>query len=130
MLNVWFQKGGPYLAIYLWAFMFVLSLVMMTVYPILIAPLFNKFTPVSNQNSCYFADVSLWLLMFSLIFPYVIIFCDANSFRRVSSGLKLKNLLHPSSFHWKSCLWLMDPQDQVIAMWVPTALHFIGLFCM
>ena len=41
------QKGGPYLAIYLWAFMFVLSLVMMTVYPVLIAPLFNKFTPVS-----------------------------------------------------------------------------------
>lgn len=42
------QKGGPYLAIYLWGFMLVLSLVMMTLYPILIAPLFNKFTPVSN----------------------------------------------------------------------------------
>lgn len=40
------QKGGPYLAIYLWAFMFVLSLVMMTIYPVLIAPLFNKFTPL------------------------------------------------------------------------------------
>ncbi|XP_031114189.1 CAAX prenyl protease 1 homolog [Ipomoea triloba] len=40
------QKGGPYLAIYLWGFMFVLSLVMMTLYPILIAPLFNKFTPL------------------------------------------------------------------------------------
>ncbi|XP_077233239.1 CAAX prenyl protease 1 homolog [Tasmannia lanceolata] len=42
------QKGGPYLAIYLWAFMFVLSIVMMTLYPILIAPLFNKFTPLSE----------------------------------------------------------------------------------
>ncbi|XP_034204659.1 CAAX prenyl protease 1 homolog isoform X2 [Prunus dulcis] len=40
------QKGGAYLAIYLWAFMFVLSLVMMTLYPVLIAPLFNKFTPL------------------------------------------------------------------------------------
>uniref|UniRef100_A0A803NXD6 CAAX prenyl protease 1 homolog n=1 Tax=Cannabis sativa TaxID=3483 RepID=A0A803NXD6_CANSA len=40
------QKGGPYLAIYLWAFMFILSIVMMTLYPILIAPLFNKFTPL------------------------------------------------------------------------------------
>ncbi|XP_065859735.1 CAAX prenyl protease 1 homolog [Euphorbia lathyris] len=40
------QKGGPYLAIYLWAFTFVLSIVMMTVYPVLIAPLFNKFTPL------------------------------------------------------------------------------------
>lgn len=40
------QKGGPYLAIYLWGFMFVLSIVMMTLYPVLIAPLFNKFTPL------------------------------------------------------------------------------------
>ncbi|KAF3441565.1 hypothetical protein FNV43_RR15479 [Rhamnella rubrinervis] len=40
------QKGGPYLAIYLWTFMFILAIVMMTVYPILIAPLFNKFTPL------------------------------------------------------------------------------------
>ncbi|XP_058737395.1 CAAX prenyl protease 1 homolog [Vicia villosa] len=42
------QKGGPYLAIYLWAFMFVLSLVMLTIYPIIIAPLFNKFTPLPD----------------------------------------------------------------------------------
>ncbi|CAH9097118.1 unnamed protein product [Cuscuta europaea] len=42
------QKGGPYLAIYLWGFMLVLSLVMMTLYPILIAPLFNKFTPLPD----------------------------------------------------------------------------------
>ncbi|XP_042388917.1 CAAX prenyl protease 1 homolog [Zingiber officinale] len=40
------QKGGPYLAIYLWVFILVLCLAMMTVYPILIAPLFNKFTPL------------------------------------------------------------------------------------
>ncbi|RWR80900.1 CAAX prenyl protease 1 [Cinnamomum micranthum f. kanehirae] len=40
------QRGGPYLAIYLWSFMFVLSIVLMTLYPILIAPLFNKFTPL------------------------------------------------------------------------------------
>ncbi|KAI4303380.1 hypothetical protein MLD38_039020 [Melastoma candidum] len=42
------QNGGPYLAIYLWGFMFVLSLVMMTIYPILIAPLFNKFIPLPD----------------------------------------------------------------------------------
>ncbi|XP_051145143.1 CAAX prenyl protease 1 homolog isoform X1 [Andrographis paniculata] len=40
------QIGGPYLALYLWAFMLVVSLVMMTIYPVLIAPLFNKFTPL------------------------------------------------------------------------------------
>ncbi|MED6172650.1 CAAX prenyl protease 1 [Stylosanthes scabra] len=42
------QKGSPYLAIYLWGFMLVLSLVMMTIYPVLIAPLFNKFTPLPD----------------------------------------------------------------------------------
>ncbi|KAJ4954196.1 hypothetical protein NE237_031028 [Protea cynaroides] len=42
------QKGGPHLAIYLWGFMFFLSIVMMTIYPILIAPLFNKFTPLPD----------------------------------------------------------------------------------
>ncbi|CAL1398866.1 unnamed protein product [Linum trigynum] len=44
------QKGGPYLAIYLWGFMFALSLVMMTIYPLLIAPLFNKFTPLPEGS--------------------------------------------------------------------------------
>eukprot|EP00246_Nothoceros_aenigmaticus_P009360 TRINITY_DN24819_c0_g1_i1.p1 TRINITY_DN24819_c0_g1~~TRINITY_DN24819_c0_g1_i1.p1 ORF type:complete len:455 (-),score=34.42 TRINITY_DN24819_c0_g1_i1:213-1517(-) len=38
--------GGPYLAIYLWGFMFALSLLLMALYPLLIAPLFNKFTPL------------------------------------------------------------------------------------
>lgn len=35
------QEGGPYSAIYLWAFMLVLSIVMMSLYLVLIAPLFN-----------------------------------------------------------------------------------------
>lgn len=48
IFSVLLQKGGPYLAIYLWGFMFALSIIMMTLYPILIAPLFNKFTPVST----------------------------------------------------------------------------------
>lgn len=42
------QKGGPYLAIYLWAFILVVSLVLMAIYPVLIAPLFNKFTPLPH----------------------------------------------------------------------------------
>ncbi|PKA60435.1 CAAX prenyl protease 1 like [Apostasia shenzhenica] len=42
------HKGGPYLAIYLWAFMFGLSILMLNLYPVLIAPLFNKFTPLPD----------------------------------------------------------------------------------
>ncbi|KAF8652934.1 hypothetical protein HU200_062363 [Digitaria exilis] len=40
------QIGGHYVAIYLWGFTFVLAVLMMTIYPIVIAPLFNKFTPL------------------------------------------------------------------------------------
>ncbi|XP_061999671.1 CAAX prenyl protease 1 homolog [Rosa rugosa] len=40
------KKGGAYSVIYLWVLTVVLSLVMMTIYPILIAPLFHKFTPL------------------------------------------------------------------------------------
>ncbi|XP_022017346.1 CAAX prenyl protease 1 homolog isoform X1 [Helianthus annuus] len=40
------QKSGPYLAIYLWGFIFVLSLFMMTIYPVLVPPLYNKLTPL------------------------------------------------------------------------------------
>lgn len=35
------RMGGPFFFLYLWAFLFVVSLVMMTLYPTLIAPLFN-----------------------------------------------------------------------------------------
>eukprot|EP00243_Klebsormidium_subtile_P003695 TRINITY_DN17285_c0_g1_i1.p1 TRINITY_DN17285_c0_g1~~TRINITY_DN17285_c0_g1_i1.p1 ORF type:complete len:432 (-),score=113.02 TRINITY_DN17285_c0_g1_i1:190-1485(-) len=38
------KVGGPYLAVYLWAFLLVLSLVMMVLYPLVIAPLFNTYT--------------------------------------------------------------------------------------
>ncbi|XP_050387643.1 CAAX prenyl protease 1 homolog [Argentina anserina] len=42
------KKGGAYSIIYLWVLIFVLSLVMMTIYPILIAPIFHKFTPLPD----------------------------------------------------------------------------------
>ena len=40
------QIGGAYLAVYLWGFMLGLSLFFMTIYPTVIAPLFNKFEPL------------------------------------------------------------------------------------
>ncbi|GBG61826.1 hypothetical protein CBR_g23782 [Chara braunii] len=40
------NKGGPYFPLYLWAFIVLFSLLMMTIFPILIAPLFNKYTPL------------------------------------------------------------------------------------
>lgn len=39
-------RSGPMMPYHLWAFVFALSLVMMTIYPTLIAPIFNKFDPL------------------------------------------------------------------------------------
>ncbi|KAA8520674.1 hypothetical protein F0562_015054 [Nyssa sinensis] len=76
------QKGGPYLAIYLWAFMLVLSLVMMTVYPILIAPLFNKFTPLPDGE----LRVKIENLASSLKFPLKKLFVVDGSTRSSHSN--------------------------------------------
>ncbi|KAK3009395.1 hypothetical protein RJ639_014658 [Escallonia herrerae] len=76
------QKGGPYLAIYLWVFMLVLSLVMMTVYPILIAPLFNKFTPLPDGE----LRVKIENLAASLKFPLKKLFVVDGSTRSSHSN--------------------------------------------
>ncbi|KAK4487812.1 hypothetical protein RD792_005492, partial [Penstemon davidsonii] len=76
------QKGGPYLAIYLWAFMLVLSLVMMTIYPVLIAPLFNKFTPLAEGD----LRVKIEKLASSLNFPLKKLFVVDGSTRSSHSN--------------------------------------------
>ncbi|KXZ51688.1 hypothetical protein GPECTOR_11g139 [Gonium pectorale] len=40
------KVSGPLMPLYLWGFVFALSLFMMTIYPVLIAPLFNKYEPL------------------------------------------------------------------------------------
>ncbi|CAI9785979.1 unnamed protein product [Fraxinus pennsylvanica] len=76
------QKGGPCLATYLWAFMFVLSLVMMTLYPILIAPLFNKFTSLPDGE----LRVKIENLASSLKFPLKKLFVIDGSTRSSHSN--------------------------------------------
>lgn len=40
------QKGGPYFYLYVWAFLFCFSVAMMTIVPVFIMPLFNKYEPL------------------------------------------------------------------------------------
>ncbi|EFJ52686.1 hypothetical protein VOLCADRAFT_78672 [Volvox carteri f. nagariensis] len=44
------QVAGPMLPLYLWGFIFALSLFFMTIYPVLIAPLFNKYEPLPEGS--------------------------------------------------------------------------------
>lgn len=47
------KNTGPLVALYLWFFILVVSLFMMTIYPVVIAPLFNKFTPLPEGSLRY-----------------------------------------------------------------------------
>lgn len=42
------QIGGPYFFVWLWAFVGVVSLLMLTIWPIFIAPLFDKYRPLDD----------------------------------------------------------------------------------
>lgn len=42
--------GGPYFYIYVWGFMFVFSVFMMTIVPVFIMPLFNKYEPLEDSD--------------------------------------------------------------------------------
>lgn len=44
------QRSSPYIGLYLWAFLLGLAIFMMTIYPVVIAPLFNKFTPLEEGS--------------------------------------------------------------------------------
>lgn len=42
------QRTSAYMPLYLWGFFFGLQIFFMTIYPVFIAPLFNKFSPLEK----------------------------------------------------------------------------------
>ncbi|KAF1321875.1 Caax prenyl protease 1, partial [Globisporangium splendens] len=67
--------GGELFYLYVWAFLFAFSLVMVTLYPVLIMPLFNKFTPLEEGALRSRIEV----LASSLHFPLTKLFvCDGS----------------------------------------------------
>jgi STE24 endopeptidase len=44
------QHAGPWVPLHLWGFVLSVSLVMLTIYPVLIAPLFNKFESLPDGS--------------------------------------------------------------------------------
>lgn len=47
------QRTSAYMPLYLWAFFFALQIFFMTIYPVFIAPLFNKFSPLEKGTLRY-----------------------------------------------------------------------------
>ena len=61
-MMVWIVRiGGPYFYFYVWAFMLVVSILMITIYPTVIAPLFNKYTKLDKGN-LFHSNISLFIL--------------------------------------------------------------------
>ncbi|RLN60604.1 hypothetical protein BBJ29_005825 [Phytophthora kernoviae] len=74
--------GGEYFYMYVWAFLFVFSVIMMTLYPVLIMPLFNKFTPLEEGE----LRTRIEALAASLNFPLTKLFVTDGSKRSSHSN--------------------------------------------
>ena len=82
-LLIWIiQIGGPYFFVYAWLFTLAVSIILITVYPSYIAPLFDKFTPMEEGE----LKVAIEKLASSVNFPLAELF--------VVEG--------------KSCMWLIS----------------------
>ncbi|KAK9144890.1 hypothetical protein Sjap_004793 [Stephania japonica] len=106
------QKGGPYLAIYLWGFTFVLSIVMMTLYPILIAPLFNKFTTLPEGE----LRQKIETLASSLKFPLKKLFVIDGSTRSSHSNAFMYGFFNNKRIVLYDTLIQQCNEDEVVAV--------------
>lgn len=76
------KKGGEYFYLYVWAFMFVFSVFMMTIVPVVIMPLFNKYEPLEDGP----LKTSIYELAGELKFPLTKLFVMDGSKRSSHSN--------------------------------------------
>jgi len=76
------NNGGKFLALWLWLSMFIMAIVMMTIYPVLIAPLFNKYEPLPDGP----LRTKIEALAASLSFPLKKLFVVDGSTRSAHSN--------------------------------------------
>ena len=73
------RLGGPHFYFYVWVFLWIVSIILMTIYPTFIAPLFNKYTPLTEgpvyDKVCLECFLSFLLLYFLLFWsrPYKVL---------------------------------------------------------
>jgi STE24 endopeptidase len=103
---------GPAMAMYLWSFMFVLSLVMLTIYPILIAPLFNKYTPLEEGS----LRTKIEDLASSLSFPLKKLFVVDGSKRSAHSNAYMYGFFKNRRIVLYDTLIQQCDEDQVTAV--------------
>ncbi|KAL6777605.1 hypothetical protein ACKKBG_A14915 [Auxenochlorella protothecoides x Auxenochlorella symbiontica] len=76
------ERAGPWVALHLWAFLLAMSMVLMALYPSVIAPLFNSFTPLPQGQ----LREEIEALAASLHFPLTKLFVIDGSKRSAHSN--------------------------------------------
>lgn len=103
---------GPYVALYLWLFAFILSLVMMTVYPVLIAPLFNKYDPLPDGS----LRTQIESLAASLSFPLKKLFVMDGSRRSAHSNAFMYGFFNNKRIVLFDTLLSQCSEEQVVSV--------------
>lgn len=106
------QHSGTIMVIYLFSFLLVLSLVMMTIYPVLIAPLFNKYTPLEEGT----LRTGIENLASSLSFPLKKLFVVDGSTRSAHSNAYMYGFFKNKRIVLYDTLIQQCSEDQVVAV--------------
>ncbi|KAG7397411.1 CAAX prenyl protease 1 [Phytophthora boehmeriae] len=104
--------GGEYFYMYVWAFLFVFSVLMMTLYPVLIMPLFNKFTPLEKGE----LRTRIEALAASLNFPLTKLFVTDGSKRSSHSNAYFFGLFKSKRIVLFDTLLEQATHDEIVAV--------------
>ncbi|OWZ07725.1 CAAX prenyl protease 1 [Phytophthora megakarya] len=104
--------GGEYFYMYVWAFLFTFSVVMMTLYPVFIMPLFNKFTPLEEGE----LRTRIEALAAKLHFPLAKLFVTDGSKRSSHSNAYFFGLFKSKRIVLFDTLLEQATHDEIVAI--------------
>ncbi|DAZ97407.1 TPA: hypothetical protein N0F65_011291, partial [Lagenidium giganteum] len=104
--------GGEHFYFYVWCFLFVFSIIMMTIYPVLIMPLFNTFTPLEQGE----LRTRIEALASSLNFPLTKLFVVDGSKRSSHSNAYFYGLFNSKRIVLFDTLLEQSTHDEIVAI--------------
>ncbi|XP_063721123.1 CAAX prenyl protease 1 homolog [Symsagittifera roscoffensis] len=109
-LLIWIIKiGGPYFFVYAWLFTLAVSIVLITVYPSYIAPLFDKFTPMEEGP----LKTAIEKLASSVQFPLAELFVVEGSKRSSHSNAYFVGLIKKRIVLFDTLMVGLHPDNKV-----------------
>jgi STE24 endopeptidase len=104
--------GGEFFYLYVWLFLLAFSIIMMTIYPVLIMPLFNKFTPLEEGP----LRTRIEALAASLSFPLTKLFVCDGSKRSNHSNAYFYGFLNSKRIVLFDTLLEQATEDEIVAI--------------